>query len=633
MLGIYCRTSREQDIETSTIIQQKTAGIKFAVEHKFEYEIYEDAGKSGYKISDDDQDPFNNRPSFMDLINDIKIKKIDKVWVWEHSRLSRNQYASAFIFNIFKRFDVILYENQKQLDLNDPQFTFMRQILDAVSEYERQLIVARTTRGLRKRINEGKRVHYKLYGYEKDGKDDKGYTKWVSVESEIENYKYALKRYMEGASLMKIYCEIYDINKLDKEKFARHSSRLGRILRKYQYTGFQLTIEGFDIYNRFRRNEIDSIQILSDRKYWIKSIPYPLELISIEDWLTIVERLQIQTIKLNKSRKEILLRASKDIATGLVECGDCGARFYYKEQRPGNHLDGTLKIYFSYCHFPKMNGYTCKQKPKSFKLDHINEIFKTFFFYSRLVFDDTNDLIKESQHGIKQIQTKLKEMIIKSEKEISTIENRILKFQNIIEKSIDDSDVVSVLSRQIKRNEDKLNELNISYSKLKINYETQNEKFNRTLIEMTYYDVKEKINDWFFKLNIEDQRNELIRIIEKCLIFTHYLLIDTGKIIFLFDIDKHDVFDMALLENLNKDEVYKKNFVQMKGKREARTYNDKLIHDVNLNRDKEIRMRVFQYLAETYNIVYDISEKDKLVSFVPLRGLMTMELAEFGNEE
>jgi DNA invertase Pin-like site-specific DNA recombinase len=89
------------DIENSTIIQQRTAGIKFAREHKFEYELYEDEGKSGYKISDDDQDPFNNRPSFVNLINDIKGKKIDKVWVWEHSRLSRNQYASAFIFNIF----------------------------------------------------------------------------------------------------------------------------------------------------------------------------------------------------------------------------------------------------------------------------------------------------------------------------------------------------------------------------------------------------------------------------------------------------------------------------------------------------------------------------------------------------
>jgi DNA invertase Pin-like site-specific DNA recombinase len=81
MLGIYCRTSKERDFETSTIGQQRTAGINFALENSFEYELYEDEGKSGFKISDDDQDPFNNRPAFTNLINDIKAKKIDKVWV------------------------------------------------------------------------------------------------------------------------------------------------------------------------------------------------------------------------------------------------------------------------------------------------------------------------------------------------------------------------------------------------------------------------------------------------------------------------------------------------------------------------------------------------------------------------
>jgi site-specific DNA recombinase len=633
MLGIYCRTSRETDVESSTISQQRTAGIKFAGEHKFEYEIYEDEGKSGYKISDDEQDPFNNRPAFMNLINDIKNGKIDKVWVWEHSRLSRNQYASAFIFNVFGKYKITLYENNKELKLDDPNLKFMRQMLDAVAEYERQLIVARTTRGLRKLINEGKRWHYKLYGYEKDGKDERGYTKWVPVESEINNYKYALKRYMEGASLMKIYCELYNINNLDKDKFARHSSRLGRILRKYQYTGYQLTIEGFDIFKRFKNNEIDSVHILLDKdKYWVKSVHYPVELISIEDWVKIVERLQIQTTKLRKSRKEILLRASKDIATGLVECGDCGARFYYKEQRPGKYISGEPKIYFSYCHFPKMNGYVCKQKPKSFKLDHINEIFKLFFFYSRLVFDDTNDLIKESQRNIKQAQTKMKELIIKSEKEISIIEKRLTKFRNALDNSPDEPDVIRVISKQIDTNETRLNELNIELSKLKIDYELQNEKFNRTLLEMTYYDVKEKINDWFYKMNIEEQRNELIRVIKACKIFNHHLLIDTGKIVFLFDIDRHHIFDMKLLENMNKDVIYKEHFIEMKSKREVRKFNDQLIHNVNLNRDREIKMRLFQYLIKEYNIFYNISEHTNFVSFVHLTGLMTFEMEKLETE-
>jgi DNA invertase Pin-like site-specific DNA recombinase len=159
-----------------------------------------------------------------------KDRKIDKFWVWGHSQLSRNQYASTIIFKIFEKFNTTLFENQKQLDLNDPQFKFMRQVFDAIDEYERQLIVARTTRGLRKGIDEGKRVHQKLYCYRKEGRDEKGYTKWVPVESAIENYKYILKRFMEGESLRKIIFEVYDKNKIEKWGLPSYAHFLGRYL-------------------------------------------------------------------------------------------------------------------------------------------------------------------------------------------------------------------------------------------------------------------------------------------------------------------------------------------------------------------------------------------------------------------
>jgi DNA invertase Pin-like site-specific DNA recombinase len=517
MLGIYCRTSSTSGTDNSTIIQQRTAGIKFAEENNFEYELYEDEGFSGFKISDDDQNTFNNRPRFTNLINDIKSKKIDKVWVWENSRLSRNNYASAFIFNIFERFEITLYENNQQFNLNDPQTKAMRGFLNVISEYERELIVSRMTRGLYKRINEGKRSHFKLYGYGKSGKDDQGHRIWVPVESELNNYKYAIKRYMEGATLLKISYELYNMNKVEKKVLLNYSSRLGKILRKYQYTGYQLTLEGFDIYQKFIRNEIENLSLLLDRKYWVKSVPFPEELISIEDWITVVEKLQIPIHRINKSRKERTLRASKDIATGLIECSDCGARYYYHEQKNRNNKLKELRIYLSYSHLSTINESVCKQKPKSYSLESINEIFKLFYFYAKLVFDDKNEQTKYSQRNIQQTQIKLKEQITKTEKEISVIEKRISRFQNKLDNSTLEDDLLEILLRNIKSSEYKLNDLSIELSKLKIDYELENEKFNQTLLEMTYYDVKEQINNWFFNMNIEEQRNELIRTINKCL--------------------------------------------------------------------------------------------------------------------
>ena len=100
ILGIYVRTSVET--EGTSIEQQKNIGIKFASKNGFEYQVYEDIRKSGFKIEDDDN-PFKHRKGLTKLIGNIKNKIVDKIWVYEHSRLSRNQYSSYVLFNIFEK--------------------------------------------------------------------------------------------------------------------------------------------------------------------------------------------------------------------------------------------------------------------------------------------------------------------------------------------------------------------------------------------------------------------------------------------------------------------------------------------------------------------------------------------------
>ena len=73
LCGIYVRTSIETD--GTSIEQQADLGIKFCKAQGFEYEVYEDYGKSGYKI-DDENDPFKNRQELTRLIDEIKSKII-----------------------------------------------------------------------------------------------------------------------------------------------------------------------------------------------------------------------------------------------------------------------------------------------------------------------------------------------------------------------------------------------------------------------------------------------------------------------------------------------------------------------------------------------------------------------------
>ena len=64
IVGIYARKSIEND--STSIDQQKNAGIEFCKKNNFQYQIYEDV-KSGYKI-EDENDPFISRHGIMKLI-------------------------------------------------------------------------------------------------------------------------------------------------------------------------------------------------------------------------------------------------------------------------------------------------------------------------------------------------------------------------------------------------------------------------------------------------------------------------------------------------------------------------------------------------------------------------------------
>ena len=168
MLGIYCRTSREESTSgIKTIVQQKELGVKFAKDNGWDYEVYEDAGKSGFKY-EDEENPFKERKAFQKLLNDIADKKVTDVWVWENSRLSREHYAQALVYRIFEQNNVILWENGRKYDLHQPTDKLTKTILDAVAEYERQEIILRTSRGQRASFNSGKNRHGSMYGYVTD---------------------------------------------------------------------------------------------------------------------------------------------------------------------------------------------------------------------------------------------------------------------------------------------------------------------------------------------------------------------------------------------------------------------------------------------------------------------------------
>ncbi|GHU71005.1 hypothetical protein FACS189450_06340 [Spirochaetia bacterium] len=562
MLGIYCRTSiKDEKDGVPTIDQQVRFGIDFAKAKGFDFKVYEDEGKSGYKIADEDN-PFKDRPGFLNLLDDIKKQIINKVWIWGQDRLSRDQLATAKIYSLFKKNSIILYDKEKEYNVKDPQVKMLMGILGAVAEFERNQIVSRITRGLHDRINMGKRTHANIYGYKNIGKDDKGYVNIEPVKSEIEKIKIIFNDFLKGNTLASIALKLHGKGASVNEDLASNQ-RIRHILEHFEYTGYSLNMKGVEILKKFNNFEIDTLSTLKDNQYYNPSKNYTKKIVSVEDWIKIRERLRLNR-EVFKEKPETR-SAGKAIATGLIKCGFCNA-FYYRQniKKKTKAKNGELKVYENdgYHHNVKISRQQCSQYPKTIKVERIDVIFKLFFFYFYLVFDNTKELIEEAQKEIKIRIEELNESVKTEEKEVSKIKKQIEKFNDIIDtdNTIDTATIKSLIQR-INALELREKDKSKTLAKNRILLEQERNKFDNNERKNAYYNTKDKILG-FLKADIETQRNEIRRIVSECYFFNNHLLIVANKRLFLFNIEEKYPFDEKALKNLINDKVFMANFIR-----------------------------------------------------------------------
>jgi DNA invertase Pin-like site-specific DNA recombinase len=634
MLGIYCRTSRESATPVSTIEQQKNAGIKFAFDRKFDYKIYADEGISGYTIDEDAEDLFKNRPEFSRLLDDIKHQKIDSVWVWEHSRLSRNMMASTYIFQQFKKSNITVYEKDSEFKFDDPDAKMMRGVLDVIAEYERSMIVGRTTRGLHNAIDNGNRGYPIFYGYKKAGKDNSGRMKWEPVESELNNLEFAYQKVKEGWTLHQVCLELYNNKIINTSERIRLSTKWTRFLRHFEYTGYALNREGLSVLHKFEKNEINDISVINNPKYYIKSVPYPRAIVSIDDWITVMNKLQRYKVRYINNRKLRTISASKDMATGIIQCATCKLKYYYYPT-PVILKTGERQVYYYYKHMGTMDNKSCKQHPKTIKTDRVNDFFKLYYFYYYLVFDDTASLVQETQRRITQDQITTKERIQQMKEEITKSEKNIKKFNGALD-GAEDKKTIRVLAERISHEEDEKEKNSALLASLIVELDKLEESYHSNELEMTFYDVKEKVVDFFEKYDIDTQRKELLRIIDKCLLYGKYLIIVSKRMIFLFDTRSSFKVDEQMFANFKNDANFKLNFLHpgfnYKELKEttSEAYEVKsdyfYSHDMKKNSMNELnlndtidkillREQVSNWFIEL-GINYDLADIDKVIHFV-----------------
>lgn len=197
-LHIYTRVSTLAQADKGTSLEsQLQIGTKRAKLLKFTVEHWNEGGKSSH------HEDIQGRPILYELFQAIKAGEVKHLWVYDQSRLSRNDQVASILRYELKKQGVTLYIKDGQFDLASPSDTLLHQMLDAVAEFENSV------RAERSRI--GKLMKVKA-GYWHGGPPPFGYeivnTRLVENKAESKWVKFIFKQALKGNSVASIKKEL-----------------------------------------------------------------------------------------------------------------------------------------------------------------------------------------------------------------------------------------------------------------------------------------------------------------------------------------------------------------------------------------------------------------------------------------
>ena len=198
VLHIYIRVSTLAQADKGTSLEsQQQLGIKRAKELKFDYEIWNEGGKSSH------HEEIQGRPKLYELYQAIKAGDVKHLWIYDQSRLSRNDQVASILRYEFNKQGVTLYTKDGKFDLSSPSDKLLKQMLDAVAEFENSV------RAERSRI--GKLIKVKA-GYWHGGPPPFGYQleQGKLTENKVESkwVKFIFKQALKGISISHIKKEL-----------------------------------------------------------------------------------------------------------------------------------------------------------------------------------------------------------------------------------------------------------------------------------------------------------------------------------------------------------------------------------------------------------------------------------------
>ncbi len=277
--ALYIRVSTDaQREEGYSIDAQKEMLSAYCVSRQIsDYEFYIDGGFTGSNI---------DRPEMQRLIGDIKLGRISHVIVYKLDRLSRSQKDTLYLIeDVFNPHGVSFVSLNENMDTSTPIGRAMLGIMSAFAQLERETIRERTRMGMKERVKNGYwpgggKVPF---GYDYDR--EKGI---LVPNADADKVRLMYELYLRGWSMMKIASEVG----------LRYDRLTEQIIRRKTNTGV-ICYKGVEYKGRHEA-------IVSEETYNMA--------------MEMLER-----------RSRGGLTSSKNLLSGLIYCGVCGAKMRYQK--------------------------------------------------------------------------------------------------------------------------------------------------------------------------------------------------------------------------------------------------------------------------------------------------------------
>lgn len=135
---IYARKSKITHKGDSIANQEEYckeyARLHLQLPSDYEYQVYEDEGKSGF---------YADRPDFQRMIRDVEQKKIRAIVCYKLDRISRRMADLTNLIEYLNKYDVALLISSNNLNTKGSNSKLMIQMLGMIAEFERDVITER----------------------------------------------------------------------------------------------------------------------------------------------------------------------------------------------------------------------------------------------------------------------------------------------------------------------------------------------------------------------------------------------------------------------------------------------------------------------------------------------------------